>query len=473
MSILSAAEDFAVGRITFPATNMLFNRRGIIKSYVSLLKSERFSQDELRALQFRRLKSIVAFVERHCPYYREKMKNAGIVSTDIQSFEDFDNFPALTRQEVIDHHHELLDERLYQSAIIADSAGRAPGEPIPFARFKRHRIVRNTSSGSTGSPTVFYEDGSATAVSWANELRLRKWFGLSPGVREARMAKLSTDYRPRDKSIILRRKLWHQYMLPGINLTEKDLEFCAVEIEAFKPQVLWGYPSALAGFAEYLYKNGRSLAGGPALAVTWAGPLYAHEEREIARGLKCAITNIYGSREVGHVAFRCPDGALHINQESVLVEHEGEKEDTAGELLVSTLWPSPMPFIKYRMGDLGTVAPSGCNCGRSLQVLENFLGRTGEVFISADGRMISPNFWCRTFMDEKRSKAVKRFQVVYGKDGAIRIRIVKNPSYTLNTERDLLSFIRENLPGNGGISFEYVENIEAQVSGKYQMVVTE
>ena len=72
-----------------------------------------------------------------------------------------------------------------------------------------------------------------------------------------------------------------------------------------------------------------------------------------------------------------------------------------------------MPFIRYRMGDIGDVKPSRCQCGRTLQVIENLLGRTGEIFITKDGRMISPNFWCRTFMSGKVSGAIRRFQVVY------------------------------------------------------------
>ena len=117
--------------------------------------------------------------------------------------------------------------------------------------------------------------------------------------------------------------------------------------------------------------------------------------------LNCHVTNIYGAREVGHIAMRCPEGNFHINEENLLVEEEepSNGKESAGELLVTTLDATIMPFLRYRMGDLGRLARKECTCGRSLLLLEELVGRTGEIFRTRDGRMISPNFWCRTFMN--------------------------------------------------------------------------
>ena len=51
----------------------------------------------------------------------------------------------------------------------------------------------NTSSGSTGAPTVFYEDGTQTGLNWANELRIKSWFGVEPGSKEVRFLRSSSE----------------------------------------------------------------------------------------------------------------------------------------------------------------------------------------------------------------------------------------------------------------------------------------
>lgn len=470
MKTKQSIENALVGKITFPLTNLLFNRKGVLKTYRNLMKSEWYSEEALSEHQLARVQAVIAYAIKYIPYYRRKFREADIKIEDIHSLEDFRRIPPLTRQEVIENHHELVDERLFDSVRRSDAAIRSAGEPIPFAVIRRDRIVKNTSSGSTGAPTVFYEDGSTSAVNWANELRLRAWYGLAPGVREARMSKLSTEYNARSKALILRKKLWNQLILPGTNLSESDYDYCIHQIEEFKPQVIWGYPSALAGLADYLYQTGTSLNHQLKLAITWAGPLYEHEEKSINNNFNCFITNVYGAREVGHIAARCPDGSLHVNQENILLESDGQVKNEPGELLATTLWESPMPFIRYRMGDIGVISERKCSCGRSLHMIDDFIGRTGEIYHTSEGRMISPNFWCRTFMDDARSKAVKRFQVVYHHNSNITVKIEKNSNYTEQTEQELLAYLQKNLPASVNVQFKYVSKIKESVSGKYQMV---
>jgi phenylacetate-CoA ligase len=290
--------------------------------------------------------------------------------------------------------------------------------------------------------------------------------------------RLSTDYMPASRTIRFRNRFWNQLIIPGVNLTDTDYAICVQKLDNFRPKVLWGFTAALAGLAEYVRRKGVDPSPwGIRLITGWAAPVYDHERKVLEETFSCPVSNIYSAREVGHVAGQCSHGAYHINQEHSLVERDecsvqaGDRE--AGELLVTTLDLSPMPFIRYRMGDIGRIAESACSCGRKLQVLQDLLGRTGEVFRTRDGRMISPNFWCRTFMNTALSDAVKRFQVVYVCDDLVRIRIVKGEVYSETTERVLRDHLKKNFPRDMTFEFAYDREINPQVSGKYQMVVNE
>jgi phenylacetate-CoA ligase len=478
MAVIERAEQLLIGRVTFPFTNYLLNRRGILARYDELRRSEHDSPERQQELQLRKLKRLISFAYERVPFYTERFRAIGLLPGDIASLDDLKRIPPLGRQDVIDHRNALVDRMLEGSRDRADRSPRGPGEPIPFAPFRHDRLVRNTSSGSTGAPTVFYEDGSRTALNWVHELRLKSWFGNPPGAREARMVRLSTEYLPKSRVLRLRNRLWNQLILPGVNLTDTDYAVCVEKLDRFRPRTLWGFTSALAGFADYLHRNGIDPAPwGIGVVVGWAAPVYDHERRILAEVFRCPVSNIYGAREVGHVAGQCPAGSDHINQEYLLAERDEEADAAAqgdretGEILVTTLDISPMPFIRYRMGDIGRVAPSTCGCGRTLPVLQEFLGRTGEIYRTRDGRMISPNFWCRTFMNVRLAGAIRRFQVVYLNDHAMRIKIVRNDSYTEATERVLSDHLRKNFPPDMEVSFEYVPEIPPQISGKYQMVV--
>jgi phenylacetate-CoA ligase len=185
------------------------------------------------------------------------------------------------------------------------------------------------------------------------------------------------------------------------------------------------------------------------------------------------VTNIFGSREVGHVAARCPNGALHVNDETLIVETDASVSGDSGELLVTTLDPSPMPFIRYHMGDVATLSTVPCACGRSLTVISELLGRTGEVFHTEDGRMISPNFWCRVFMAGELTGAIRRFQIRYASSGRIRVLVEQGSKWRPEDERVLKRIVGEQFSPRVKIELEFPQSIRPDVSGKYQMIVNE
>jgi len=158
MSFLERAEELLVGRATFPLTNYLLNRRGILSRYDELRRSEWYQPEQLRELQLRKLKQLIAYAYEQVPFYTERFRAIGMLPGDIRSLEDLRKVPPLSRQEVIDRRSDLVDRRLSDSLAAADGSLRGPGEPIPFAPFRRHKLVRNTSSGSTGAPSSTISD---------------------------------------------------------------------------------------------------------------------------------------------------------------------------------------------------------------------------------------------------------------------------------------------------------------------------
>jgi phenylacetate-CoA ligase len=477
MNLVERMDQFFVGRITFPAVNYLLNRRDILGRYRKLLVSERFSTEILRDLQFQKLSAVLRYAHEWCPFYTRRFKEIGLVPGDVKTLEDIRRIPPLVRKDVVDHARDMVDLRYSESVSVAHQASKA-GSPISFARFRRHRLVRNTSSGSTGTPTVFYDDGSTTAMNWVHELRVKQWFGIAPGAKEARMSATSMEYPALSKRPQAREWLWNQMTLPGYFLSDREYELCLMKIRTYRPRVLWAPTFALTGLAQHARRANEDLSPyHPDLVISRAAPLYEHEKRLLTEVFSCPVTNVYGSREVGHVAMNCPHGSTHVNQENYLVEVEGEglspEDAKPGKILITPLFESPMPFVRYQIGDLAELGGSDCPCGRSLITLKTILGRTGDVFRTTEGHLIEPNFWCTAFEGDRVSRDVEKFQVVYRRSDLIRIRIVRRAGYLAESEAELRRFLAENTPSSIQFEFDYVDDIKPQPSGKYLFVVNE
>jgi phenylacetate-CoA ligase len=431
------------------------------------LAPEKAEQEQMQALRH-----ILSHAVLHIPYYRDIFGSLGATPVDFRTRNDLAAIPPLSRETLQQRRYELIDQRYVHEARAADASLSNPGKP-PRIHFRK-RIVRNQSSGSTGAPTVFYEDGALSASNWANELRIKRWYGSNPGAREARLVRMSSDALRRDPSAMLRRLLWNQQMLPGVSLSEADYEQAFKQFEQFKPRVLWGFTSALTGLATYIREtHNQQLSFSPRVAVGWAAPMFEHERTLLESVFNAPACNIYSAREVGHIAAHCPHGAMHLFEESAIVEvNENPAHGEPGELLVTSLIPGPMPFIRYRMGDIGALAEKSCACGRTLRILEELTGRTNEIIVTSAGRMISPNFWCRTFMNPAFGDAIKRFQVRYRGDEMI-IYLVRGRAYSADLEQRLRDTIAQTIGPEITVQFEYVTNIAPMVSGKYQMVINE
>jgi phenylacetate-CoA ligase len=330
MNLGERVDQFVVGRIVFPVSNYLLNRKNILSTYRKLMDTKRASVEALRELQFQKLCAVVRRAHASSPFYARRFRETGLVPADIQSLADFRRVPKLVRKDLAEHGAQLVDARFRASVAAADGRAQGHGSPIPFATFRRHRLIRNTSSGSTGTPTVFYENGSTTALSWAHELRLKQWFGLAPGAKEARMSATPTEYATLGKVARARERLWNQMVLPGYFLSDREYEICVQRIRNFQPRILWGPTPALTGLAQYVRRENLSLAGCfLGLVISRAAPLYTSDKKLLEDVFACPAANIYGTREVGHVAMTCPYGSMHLNEENYLVEidHGGAHDE--------------------------------------------------------------------------------------------------------------------------------------------------
>jgi len=342
------------------------------------------------------------------------------------------------------------------------------------------KLIKNTSSGSTGHPIIFYEDVSKIRDYLAEYFRAIRWFGLDIGSTEARFSRLTSDVCNGNIKNLLRKMFQNRLILPGMGISEKVFEDSFKKLDSFRPRILFGITSAIYMFTRYILEKEKSLENIDLdLIVAWAAPLYSYQRELIETTYNCSVLGLYGTREVGHIAAECPHRGLHINQENLLVEvvnlNSGDacRASEQGNILVTTLNKYCMPFIRYDIGDVGILDDGVCSCGRSLAMLRDIVGRTGEIITTQNGKILSPNFWCRMMMSVRVARCIKQFKVIQKTEANILIQIVKDKGYSDKHSGYLRKFLADNLGIDTRVDFEFVDTIHPEKSGKYKLVVSE
>jgi phenylacetate-CoA ligase len=111
----------------------------------------------------------------------------------------------------------------------------------------------------------------------------------------------------------------------------------------------------------------------------------------IEDALHLTALDIYGLSEVlgPGVSSECIEGlgGAHVNEDHFLVEvidpQTGRPLDDGevGELVFTTLTKEALPFLRYRTGDLASITPDPCPCGRTFARMSRIVGRTDDMLV--------------------------------------------------------------------------------------------
>jgi phenylacetate-CoA ligase len=264
------------------------------------------------------------------------------------------------------------------------------------------------------------------------------------------------------------RFLRRELMVPTFSQTPELWKHTLESALRFRPEFIVGYVSSLEQFAEFLLANYRTIPGVRAV-IAAAEPVYERTRELTQRAYGAPLFNTYGSREFMSIGAECDrhDG-LHVNAENVLVETELAADLGPSELLVTDLHNYGMPFIRYRIGDIGSLRHSACCCGRGLPLLRGIEGRVLEVLRTRAGQIVPGEFFPHLMKDLPE---VKEFQVQQASlDEIVILTVLSHP--LSEASRALLRQETAKVFGSDTqISVRQVDAIPQLPSGKRKVTV--
>jgi phenylacetate-CoA ligase len=191
--------------------------------------------------------------------------------------------------------------------------------------------------------------------------------------------------------------------------------------------------------------------------------------------LGCEVASNYSTQELGHMAFLCPHGSYHVSDLYYLIEDDITQDDPTlyPEVVVTPLFQTAMPMLRYKPGDLMVQGNRPCTCGRSLRIIKEIAGRSTQLYLLPSGRHIPPLFWDALFDEKDLRGEVLQYQIVYGKEDNIIMRLVRAHDSTSELESNINKHLRTHFQGEVTVTFKYVDHIPVAPSGKYHTVVYE
>ncbi len=390
------------------------------------------SGEKLRKNTERRIIRMVRKAYNNVPYYKRLYDDYGININEIRTLDDLKKLPFITKDEIRDH---------FPSEIVS-------------SKFNVEDCHYSATTGSTGRSLPFVFNQSAYAFYIATGLRMYTMIG----------------YRPWHKLVYIKyTKINYPRFGPFFRTEHIPSTIPAAEqidmLRSMKPDLLLGYASIIFEIAQKVTPDDLKLIRPRFIGIN--SELSTKHQRDfISSVFGCPVYDEYSTEETWMIASQCRHGNYHLYIDNVWVEFLDRNGNSVepgeeGEMVLTTSRSDAMPFIRYRIGDIGRYSDKKCPCGLGYPLLEAFDGRADDSFILPSGTYISSLKILNTFTKfiKKYLHLMEEFKIIQKDRGYIVIELVKGKEYSDSRFKELTDSLHEIFGEPVTISVEAVDHI--------------
>ncbi len=401
----------------------------------------------LKEIQRERLLRLVERAREHSPFYRDLPAPSYAADADEAIEETLSRLP-------------VLEKKIYR-----DNTDAIITRDIPS-----HQLRGGATSGTTGTALRLFYTRETEAEEYATVWRQREALGV--GLYDPHFTFTGKIIVPvsQTKPPFWRNNSYSNQLLFSLyHMSPANLEHYVVRLHETPAAYVNGYPSALHLIAREMLATGTTLTPGQLKAVfTSSESLLAFQREDIEEAFGAKVWDRYGSAEFAVSMTGCPEQNLHVDMEYCIVEIEKIEETdewVRGQLLVTGFANNATPFIRYRIGDVGTRLKGPCPCGRPGDVFLDVDGRVEDFIVTPSGRRIGR-------MDHifKSMAHVEEAQILQTAPDAIDVVFVPGVGFDLAAESKLRREFRTRLGDEITVDLHPVREIDREPNGKFRAV---
>ncbi|WGD35756.1 phenylacetate--CoA ligase family protein [Olleya sp. YS] len=402
---------------------------------------EKLTTEQYNNYLSKQLLAIVDFHLKHTPFYKSLCK--GI---DTSNWNDL---PVLNKSSL----QQPLDNRLSD-------------------KYTPKTIYTNKTSGSSGTPFVFAKDNFAHAMTWVTFMQRYGWFNIDLNTsKQARFYGIPLDTKEYYKE---RFKDWlgNRYRFSVFDLSDDALEKVLRKFKRTQFNYINGYTSAIVQFAKFLERKNitlKTICPTLNVCIVTSEMLFDDDKKLLEQQFGIPIVNEYGAAELGLIAFQDKHNNWLVNSNHLYVEILDDNNKPVpygqtGKIVITDLYNRAHPFIRYELGDLGSLSTKS-----TLQhpVLEKLTGRTNDLVLLPSGKKATGlTFYYITKTVMSKEANVKEFIIEQLEIDTFRVSYVATETLTEAQKEAVQQAVNTYLEPNLKLYFEQETVLNRQKSGK-------
>lgn len=335
-------------------------------------------REEIKRLQEKKLRKLLAYAYEHSAYYHRVFAEAGITEKNI-SIMPLSAFPVMDKQILMEHFDELVTA---QDLKQEDLRRFDEQESMEQKRFQdAYHVVH--SSGSTGKPGYFVYDDAAWSQMLLGIIRAALWNMTMPQILKL------LHQGPRIVYIAATDGRYGGAMavsdgIEGVRANQLFLDVKTPlpewvrQIQEFQPNMVVGYPSAIKILGEFVENKDVELK--VFRVVSCGEPLGASLRSYLEETFQADVVNIYGASESLALGVETShEEGMYLFDDLNYIEVEN------GEMYLTSLYNFVQPLIRYRISDKLVLREPEKDSPYPFTLAGNIMGRNEDLMWFEDG----------------------------------------------------------------------------------------
>lgn len=389
------------------------------------IKSLLWSKDELINYQVNNIKELLKYSYNNVSFYKQRFQEASFNYEKFKYLDQLKNIPPLTRKDLQNNLTDLL-------SIEKDLS----------------KCKKGSSSGSTGSPIIYYHDLDELSSGRAAVLFCKVLGGYNLGDRWLNIwgnpTAVNVEWKRMGSKIS--KFVFNEIRFPAYKLNS-EIEFKNLSnlILRKRPKYIYGYTNAIYLLAEFLDKNNIKIDFVYGVFTT-AENLHDFQRVVIEKNLG-KVYDHYGSSEISGIAAQTTfDKNYNIISPRVFCEFGDIVDNSvnARKIMLTSFYNKVLPFLRYENGDLAVEGEKVKN-NINFQIFKSIEGRTSDIIkLPSGGSLVVPSFFGSRML--KNISGIVQYQIVKREKDLLDVNLVVNSDFNNDSKIIIHKTLNEYLP---------------------------
>ncbi|HEX7363797.1 MAG TPA: F390 synthetase-related protein [Dehalococcoidia bacterium] len=363
----------------------------------------RWDEASLHKHQLERISRILKYARNNSPYYRRVLSGQDKLSLSAVT--------KIDKKEMMEHFNEINTAGLHKDELMDFQIRQEKEGTLNLYRGKFSVGISSGTSGNKGLTVLSpNERDMYSCLLWARN-------GIPQTVKDKRVLFALRTNNP----------AFMEVQSFGIKIVYVDYTHPTQNIiniiNEQKLNIIAGPPSLLSMIARHF----SSIKHRIETVISYAEVLNEDTQGELEKIFGVPMVQIYQGSE-GFIGSTCRNGKLHLNEDVIFVELEdaGDTVGKAKNVVVTDLYRTTQPIIRYSLNDILEISAKRCQCGSSFRAIERIQGRADDIFYvrgpGSETRYLFPDYVQKSIIHA--SDAIIEYQAIQHSIESIEIRLV-------------------------------------------------